>query len=141
MRCGARESLPFARWFDAGRCAIRSQPRPDPASGGFSRVGFLVRHLGERTHRKRFGGFSWTQGGPLGSNSRERQLTDASSYGQSLAAGFFQECSRFAFPTFGKSKALLPPKRLMLLCFALSFDAWFPAFLGAERAVSSGQDR
>src|SRR5258708_7122222 len=73
--------------------------------GNFSRVGFLVRYLGKRADRKSFGGFSCTQGGPLGSSSRECQLTDVSSYGCSLLLSFSKHARALRFPKVGQAKA------------------------------------
>ena len=64
--------LPTARWYY-----------------GFSRGGFLVRPLGKRAYRKRFGGLSWTSSDPLGSSSNVGQMTDVGSQSDSLTVELF----------------------------------------------------
>ena len=54
--------------------------------GKFSRGGFLVRPLGKRAYRKRFGGLSWTSSDPLGNSSNVGQMTDVGSQSDSLKA-------------------------------------------------------
>ena len=68
-------------YFSFFTCRARENP--------FSRDGFLVRRLGKRAYRKRFGGLSWTSSDPLGSSSNVGQMTDVGSQSDSLTVELF----------------------------------------------------
>jgi hypothetical protein len=55
---------------------------------------------------------------------------------KALLLGFSKDTRALLFSTVGEAKALLHPKRLLLVCIALSFDAWFPPLWEAKLASS-----
>jgi len=70
-------------------------------------------------------------------SSSVREMIDVGRSVIALQLSFFQECSRFVGLTHGASSHVLHLKQLLRVCFAFSFDASFPAFWDAERALSS----